>query len=125
MSIVRATSHLANLLRSHYESNHPEDVAIEFLRKISVISEYYEFNNLSAWEHDILGLFNDDEWNSFEDRDDFYILEAVWEVGRSNLFGSINREDSNSLYTRASGQIFSFTGDKALGLNEFDLSSWK
>ena len=71
MHIAEAAKHLANLLSDHYEEQNSKDPAILFLAQVARIQSFRDGDNLSEWESAVLSVFDDHEWEIFENRNDF------------------------------------------------------
>ncbi len=124
MRIAEATEHLAHLLYDYYDGIHSNDVAIPFLLQVARIRVFREQGNLDVWETAVLNVFSDEEWDEFEQRPDFDILESVWEVGRLNMYGAIDAHETKRFYQEASKAINNLTGQTPLAVSMFDLSEW-
>ena len=124
MHIAEAAKHLANLLSDHYEEQNSKDPAILFLAQVARIQSFRDGGNLSEWESAVLSVFDDHEWEIFENRNDFSILESIWEIGRINLYGAINEAETKKLYHVTANKILDITGQPPLSIDTFDFSVW-
>jgi hypothetical protein len=119
MSISNATEHLAKALLVCYGT---EDQAAKMLGKIAEIPIYVKNENLVAWETAVLSTV--DDLDALEQRHDFPLIESIWEVGRFNLFGVIQEEQTRELYTVASKRLKDAHGLRVKPVSEFDFSKW-
>ena len=124
MSISKATKHLATLLKDYFLSVDPKNTVISFLDAVSQISEFRDKGTLNEWESAVLNVYTDTEWEKFENRYDFGVIESVWEVGRFNLYGSIDERETMQLYQKAANNVKNLTGFAAFEANYFDFSKW-
>lgn len=120
MSISAATNHLARMLILHYEKKNAASV-VTFLGRVSLIGEYVERKDLASWEGNVLSL---EGIGGIEQRADFPLLELVWEVGRSNLFGQINEEETKKIYDEARTRMNQDFCLEAKSSDCFDFSKW-
>ena len=119
MSIEYATEHLAIALLSHYEASDP---ACKPLREIARIRSYGKDGKLADWEKAVLASVNDLE--ASEQRHDVPLIEAIWEVGRFNLFGAIQERQTRDLYLSAARLLKETHGIQVKGITEFDFPKW-
>lgn len=124
MSISKATEHLAKLLRDHFLNVDPKDSVIRFLDEVARMSEFRDISNLDAWERAVLNVYTDNEWDKFEQRNDFNVLESVWEVGRFNMYGAIDEKETRNFYQQAASKVKSHTGLATFEADCFDFSEW-
>ena len=124
MSISNATEHLVKLLQDHFLKLDPDDPANIFLIEVGRIGEFNTAGNLDAWESSVLSVFNDTEWDEFEQRYDFGVLESVWELGRFNMYGAINKGKTREFYIQTSKKVEAVTGFVPLEAENFDFSKW-
>jgi hypothetical protein len=124
MSISRATEHLAKHLRNHFLRVNPEDMAIRLIEEVARIGEFRDAGNLDAWENAVLKTYSDKEWDVFERRDDFEVIESVWEVGRFNMYGAIDEKGTKQFYQQAANKVKSYTGFSTFEADRFDFSKW-
>lgn len=124
MSISNATEHLVKLLQDHFLKVDPDDPANKFLKEVGRIGEFNTVGKLDGWESTVLSVFNDVEWEEFEQRNDFGVLESVWEVGRFNMYGAINENETRKFYIQTSLKVKDFTGLVPLEADNFDFSRW-
>lgn len=122
--LSEAVCHLASALLKHSYKESSDIKVRDFLTKLTDIVMYRNQANLPAWDRAVLSLFSDSEWTAFEKRSDFPLLEQVWEVGRSNLYGNIEVESTQNLYTIASNMIIEHMELEVLDVEHFDLSEW-
>jgi len=124
MKISEASEHLATLLRAHLLAVTPQDPAVRFLEAVGSIVQFRDEGDLNAWETAVLALFCDSEWQQFERRKDFGLLENVWEVGRLNMYGAINASEARKFYQQASKGVKDITGSTPVTADEIDFSQW-
>ena len=124
MYISEATEHLANLASAHYKKIDPEDSAVIFLDQVSRIKQFCEKGNLGAWDEAVIDVFNESEWEQFENRNDFNIIEFIWEVGRCNIYGAINETETKKLYHHASKAVYKLTGILPANADLIDFTKW-
>jgi len=124
MNISEATEHLARILRDHLLAKSPKDSAIRFLDALRRIGEFRNQGNLDAWETAVLAVFTNNEWEEFEKRSDFGVLESVWEVGRLNMYGEIDSKATRESYEQAAKEVRDHTGTSPLNVDRFDFSQW-
>lgn len=121
MSISQATQHLANSLSIALKREDPQDPAVQFLDRVASIVDYLEKENLVGWEAEVLSFPGLDE---LEARSDFEMIEVVWEVGRSNLFGAIEEKTTEDFYLRAKELLSDRYGIVCREASEFDFKNW-
>ncbi len=124
MSISNATEHLAKLLRDHFLKINQNDTVIRFLVEVARIREFRDTGNLDEWESAVLNVYTDTEWDEFEHRGDFGVIESVWEVGRFNMYGAIDERRTKELYKQAASKVKSHTGYTTFEADCFDFSKW-
>ena len=97
MRISEATVAVAGIVRNYYLENAPDDDAVRYRDRIMEIVKYLDLGRLDAWEARVLEQFTDSEWEVFEKRPDFQLLDSVWEIGRFNLYGAIDSEGQETI----------------------------
>ncbi len=119
MSISSATEYLAKTLLRHFG---PGDPVAKVLEKIAEMPSYVNDKDLAAWDTAVLSFV--DDLGALEQRCDFPLIESIWEVGRSNLFGAIQERQTRELYMAAAKRLKDAHGIQAKAISEFDFTKW-
>lgn len=124
MGIADATSHLALTLIKCIHGHEEEAKLIPLLEAIAAVRDFRDRNNLAGWELHVLRQLSDSDWHTVENSNGFVLLESIWEISRSSLFGAIDSQSSSRFYREASTALREQFGLITSPHEDFDFSSW-